>query len=90
MCPQGSKFSDKDILTDELASQKFITENYNSFATECASPAVKSELMNILNEEQQIQFELFSEMQKHGWYNVEQADQQKIAQTKQKFQAQQN
>lgn len=84
-----SNFGDKDILTDQLSSQKFIADNYNVYASECASPALKSEMMNILSEEHQIQFEVFSEMQKHGWYMVEQADQQKITQCKQKFQGQQ-
>jgi len=43
--------SDQEMLTDALSSQKFITDNYNLFANECASPAVKSEFINILNEE---------------------------------------
>lgn len=85
----SQNFTDKDIMTDQLSSQKFITDSYNVFASECASSALKTEFMNILSEEHQIQFELFSEMQKKGWYSVDQAEQQKIAQAKQKFQNQQ-
>ncbi len=80
-----NSYSDKDMMTDALSTQKFLTDNYNLFATEAASPAVKADMMNILNEEHQIGFELFSEMQKRGWYNVEQADQSKIDKAKQKF-----
>lgn len=78
--------TEQDMMTDALSSQKFMTENYNLFANECSSPAIKSELMNILNEEHQIQHEVFSELQKRGWYQVEAADQNKINQAKQKYQ----
>ncbi len=80
--------SEKDMMDDALSSQKFITENYNNFANECSSTAVKTEFMNILNEEHTIQHDVFLEMQKRGWYPVEAADQNKINQAKQKFQAQ--
>lgn len=81
-------FGDQEIMYDALASQKFITEGYNSYANECASATLKTEFMNILNEEHQIQHDLFSEMQKRGWYPVESAEQNKIDQTKQKYQSQ--
>lgn len=80
-----AKFGDKEILTDVLSSQKFVTDGYNSFANECATPAVKADFMNILNEEHQIQGEIFTEMQSRGWYPVEAADQNKINQAKQKY-----
>ena len=82
----SNSFGEKEMLTDALASQKYVTENYNTFANECANPAVKNEFMDILNEEHQIQFELFSEMNKRGWYPLEQANQQKVSQAKQNFQ----
>lgn len=80
------QFGEKEMLSDALSSQKFTTDGYNTFANECSNPAVKGEIMNILNEEHQIQFEIFSEMHKRGWYPVQQAEQQKIVQTKQKYQ----
>jgi spore coat protein CotF len=60
-----------------LSSQKLLTGNYNNFAGECASPALLSEMMNILNEEHQIQHQVFDEMQKRGWYQTEPAQQQR-------------
>ena len=81
----SNSFGEKEILTDALSSQKFATENYNTFANECSNPSVKNEFMNILNEEHQIQFEVFSEMNKRGWYPTQPAEQQKISQAKQKF-----
>jgi len=78
-------FSDKDILTDALSSQKFVTGNYNTFTTECATPEVRGVFMSILKEEHDIQNEIFTEMQKRGWYQIEPAQQQKLQQTKTKF-----
>lgn len=84
---QTPSFGDRERMDDVLSSQKFMTEGYNIFANECATPALKSEFMNLLTEEHQIQHEIFTEMQKRGWYQTEQADQNKINQTKQKFQS---
>ena len=83
-----NQFGDKEMMDDALSSQKFITEGYNTFANECATPALKTDFMNILNEEHQIQHELFMEAQKRGWYQVEAADQNKVTQAKQKYMAQ--
>lgn len=84
----NGNYGDREMMDDALSSQKFITGGYNNYANECASPSLKSELLNILNEEHQIQHEVFSEMQKRGWYTVSSADPQKIEQLKQKYQDQ--
>lgn len=80
-----ASFSDKDILTDVLSSQKFVTDGYNTFTNECATPAVRTDFVNILNEEHMIQSEVFTEMQGRGWYATEAADQNKVNQAKQKY-----
>ena len=81
----STMFSDKDILTDALASQKFVTGNYNTFTSECVTPEVRGVFMSILKEEHDIQNEVFTEMQKRGWYQVEPAQEQKLQQAKTKF-----
>ena len=58
--------TDREMLTDALSSEKFMTDNYNNYANECASPSLMNEFMNLLSEEQ-IQHDVFSEMQKRGW-----------------------
>ena len=78
-------FSDKDILQDALASQKFVTGNYNTFTTECITPEVRGVFMSILKEEHDMQNEVFTEMQRRGWYQVQPAEQQKLQQVKTKF-----
>ena len=82
---QMPPYDDKARLTDALSSQKFITETYNTWCNECSTASVRSELMNILYEEHQIQYEVFEEMRKRGWYQIQPAEQQKINETKTKF-----
>lgn len=84
--PNNANFSDREMMDDALSSQKFITNGYNTFANECATPALKTEFMNLLSEEHQIQHDVFAEMQKRGWYTTEAADMNKVSQAKQKFQ----
>jgi spore coat protein CotF len=81
----GQSYQDKEMVTDLLASQKFVTGGYNTFANECATPAIKSDFVNILREEHQLQNEIFNEMHKRGWYQTEAADQNKVNQAKQKY-----
>lgn len=80
-------FKEKDLMTDLLNSQKNITSVYNTYANECATPELKSDFMKILNEEHQIQHDVFCEMQKRGWYAPQAADQNQVNQVKQKYQA---
>ena len=81
----NGNFSDLDRLTDALNSQKYTTSHYNEFACESATPDVRSCVMNILNEEHQIQQELFGEMSSRGWYPTESAEEQKLQNTKNQF-----
>lgn len=76
---------DKELLEDCLNSQKHIETNYNIWANECVDCCLKDDMMNILKEEHDMQFELFAEMQNRGWYATEAADANKITQTRQKL-----
>ncbi len=78
---------EKDMMYDVLASQKFITDTYNTFTNECATPDVRNQFMRLLDEEHQIQAEVFDVMKQRGWYQTPAADQQKVEQAKQKFQS---
>jgi len=82
---KNQNFGDKEMLTDVLASQKYITDGYNTSANESMTPALRCDFVNILNEEHQIQSEVFTEMHNRGWYPVEAADQNKITQARQKY-----
>lgn len=84
----GAQMQDKEIMDDVLTSQKHLTDSYNTFANECATPNVRDEFMRILEDEHKIQAEVFDDMKKRGWYPTPAAEQQKIQQAKQKFQNQ--
>ncbi len=81
-------FGDKEILNDALNSEKHLTSTYNTFANECANPQLRGALMQLLNDEHAIQFDVFTEMHNRGFYPTPMADQQKIDQAKQKFSCQ--
>ena len=71
-------FGDEKRLTDALNSQKYITDHYNTFANETATPQLKSTVMQILADEHQIQHEVFCEMNNRGWYQTTPAESQKL------------
>ncbi len=77
--------AEKEILSDFLLSQKLISANYNTFAGECTNQQLRTEFLNILKEEHDIQSNIFTDLQSNGWYKTEPAEQQKIQQAKQKF-----
>ncbi|MEE1392688.1 MAG: spore coat protein [Negativibacillus sp.] len=77
--------TDKEMLTDALSSEKFMTDHYNQYANECASPSLMNEFMNLLSEEHQIQHDVFNEMHKRGWYQTQEAPSEKVQQAKLKF-----
>lgn len=81
----NQNFADKEMMQDALISQKFLTDDYNIFTNECATPEVRESFKCILNEEHDIQNEIFNEMQTRGWYQVKPAEQQMIDQAKQKY-----
>lgn len=78
---------ERDMMNDVLESQKFITDTYNTFTNECATPDVRNRFMNLLSEEHQIQAEVFDLMKQRGWYQAPAAEQQKVQQAKQKFES---
>lgn len=81
----GTSLTDQEIMDDILSSQKHITGVYNAFSNECVCKKLQSDMMDILDDEHEMQFDVFGEMQKRGWYSPEAAQQDKINQTKFKF-----
>ena len=81
----NSSFTDREIMDDILSSQKHITGVYNTFSNECVNQQLQSDMVNILKEEHSIQFTVFNEMQKRGWYSPGAAQAQMINETKTKF-----
>lgn len=77
--------SDKEILTDLLSHQKFITGVYNTDLLESATPEVKRCFLGLLEDEHRIQEDVFRAMYDRGLYPLEEATAQKLTETKMKF-----
>ena len=82
-----SSYTEKEILGDALAAAKFSTDNYNTFSNECAHEHVRAAMMRILNEEHDIQNEVFHMMSAKGYYPTPAAEEKKITEARQKYQS---
>lgn len=78
-------YTDKDMITDVLSSQKHMTDGYNNYANEASASPVRQAFMKILEEEHTIAHDVFSTMNQRGWYPVESAPADKVQAAKQKF-----
>lgn len=83
---QNTAYSDQDIMQDALASEKFLSGNYNTFIPECATPQIRSSFISMLGDTHQMQNDIYMEMSKRGWYQTTPAEAPKIQQAKTKFQ----
>ena len=85
MINSNNTFTDREIMDDILTSQKHISGSYNTYSNECGNQQLQNDMLNILKEEHSIQFTVFEEMQKRGWYSPGAAQAQMINETKTKF-----
>ena len=79
------QYSEKEILADALASEKTATDHYNTFANECVHDRVRNAILKCLEDEHEIQKNVFDEMHSRGYYPTPAADSTKLDQVKQKF-----
>lgn len=80
-----SSFGDREMLTDALHTQREATNAFNLQAGECASEALKNDLLRILNEEHAIQYDVYTAMHSRGWYPVPSAEQTAIETARQTY-----
>lgn len=80
--------NDQERMTDFLVSEKKMTSNYDTFASECVNTTLRDEFLKIFNQGHQTQTELFQMAQSKGWYQVESAPASKVQQAATKFQGQ--
>lgn len=85
MQKQKQTLQDQEILTDMLTTQKQVVSSYNTFSTECSDTHLKNDMLELWNDEQNIQTDVFSEMHKRGWYPTAPAQQQIVEQARTKF-----
>ncbi|MBO5340089.1 MAG: spore coat protein [Oscillospiraceae bacterium] len=81
--------TDQEMITDFISSEKKMSANYDIFASECVSIPLRDEFLKLFNRSHQTQTELFQTAQSKGWYQPEQAPENKISQAYQKYSSQQ-
>ena len=81
--------NDQERITDMILTEKKMSTNYNTFASECVDDQLRDEYLKILNQSHMTQTALFKQAQSKGWYQVEQAPSSKISQAYTKFSNQQ-
>lgn len=76
---------DQELLADLLLAEKKMSGNYNEFASECVNVSLRDTFLSMLTQGHKTQTELFQAAKSKGWYQVEQAPDQKVSQARQKF-----
>ena len=77
--------NDQERMTDFICSEKKMSANYATYASECVNLSLRDDFLNILNQGHQTQSDLFRMAQSKGWYQVEQAPASKVSQAYTKF-----
>lgn len=79
-----ANLSEKQLVNDAIATEKQLLNLYSTYIAEASCPNLRGELSRILTETQQTQFELFKAMEQKGWYQIQNAELQKVQQAVQK------
>lgn len=68
--------AEKEALDDALTSVKTATGNYNTFSNECVHENVRNVMLKILEQEHEIQDDVFKIMHDKGLYPTPEAGEQ--------------
>lgn len=77
--------NDQERLSDLLMSEKKMSANYDTYASECVNTRLRDQFLQILTTSHKTQSELFDQAKNKGWYQVEQAPTSKVDTAFQKF-----
>lgn len=77
--------NDQERMTDFLFSEKKMSTNYNTFASECTSIPLRDQFLKLIQQSHQNQTNLFQCAASKGWYAPEQAPASKIDQAYTKY-----
>lgn len=70
---------DQEIVTDLLLTEKKMSGNYNTFASECVNDRLRDAYVGMITSGHRTQTDLFKAGQQKGWYQVEQAPSAKVS-----------
>jgi spore coat protein CotF len=79
--------NDQERMTDLLFTEKKLSGNYNTFASECTDPKLRGTFLQLLQSSHNNEAELFQAASDRGWYKTCPAEGAKINAAYQKFQA---
>lgn len=82
---KGPEMNDRDRINDILALEKYLTDSFNVSAREASHPHLHQDIMTILNETHQCQYEIYEMMFKKGFYKLEAEQQSALDQAYQQF-----
>ncbi|WP_028609320.1 spore coat protein [Paenibacillus harenae] len=82
---KGPDLNDRDRVNDILATEKYLTDSFNVSAREASHTALHQDIMTILNETHQCQYDLFELMFRKGHYKLEAEQQNNLDQAYQQF-----
>ena len=77
--------NDQERMADMLTMEKKLSNNYDIYASECVNTALRNEFIKDFTQSHTTQTELFQAAQSRGWYQVEQAQADKINQARTKY-----
>lgn len=80
--------NDQERITDMILSEKKMSANCDSFASECVDTKLRDEYVKMFTQSHATQTALFQTAQSKGWYKVDPAPQSKISETYNKFSSQ--
>ncbi len=83
--PNTKEMNDLDYLSDVLEMTKNMVNNYSYALNEASNNTLYEAYLQIFEETSNIQRDLFDLMFQKGWYCLEKAEEQKIEETKTKF-----
>lgn len=78
---------DREIMENQLLLVKGACDLYMHGALESTTAEVHTAFKDALNETLNLQNKIYNLMVEHGWYTVEMAEQEKIDNTKNKFES---
>lgn len=82
---KNAEMNDRDRVNDILILEKYLTDSFNTAAREASHRALHQDIMTVLNETHQCQYEMFELMFRKGHYKLEAEQQQTLDQAYQQF-----
>lgn len=79
---------DRNLMENMLMLEKGVCDLYMHGAIESSTQNVHQTFFDSLNQSLKLQEDIYGKMQAKGWYQTEQAEQNKLNTLKQKFSAQ--